>query len=333
MLDFSLFQVACCKYAGIIVCLILMELLYFRIADRYNITDKPNSRSSHSQITIRGGGVLFPLGMLLYFLFFGGHYPWFLLGLGLVSMVSFIDDVKPLPNKVRLVVQFVAMLLMCYQWQLFNATDWWMVVVALIFCTGIINAFNFMDGINGITGGYSLVVLLLLWLVNSSVAFIDSSYLVVAMMSVLVFCFFNFRSHARCFAGDVGSIAIAFIVLFPLGALIIKSGNVGYILFLAIYGVDVILTILHRLLLRENIFVAHRKHAFQLLANELGWPHVAVSLLYMLLQFGVGLGYLYCGAHALLYAILVLSLLVLLYLGFMKRNYYRHEAYLKSKLN
>jgi len=89
-----------------------------------------------------------------------------------------------------------------------------MVLVALIVCVGIINAYNFMDGINGITGGYSLSVLLPLIYLNTTDNFISQDYLYVVGMSLLVFCFFNFRKKAKCFAGDVGSISIAFILPF-----------------------------------------------------------------------------------------------------------------------
>ena len=190
----------------IFLLLILLELAYFRIADRFNIIDKPNLRSSHKTIVLRGGGIIFLFGIWFYAAFFGMNYLWFILGLSLIGLVSFIDDIRSLPDSVRLVAQFAAMFLMFYQFDILNWHDWWMVIVALIVCVGIINAYNFMDGINGITGGYSIAVLLPMIYLNASDCFISQDYLYVVGLSLLVFCFFNFRKKAKCFAGDVGSI-------------------------------------------------------------------------------------------------------------------------------
>ena len=145
-------------YAIIGVLLLLLELAYFRVADHYNIIDKPNQRSSHTSVTLRGGGIVFLFGMWLYAAFFGLQYLWFLLGLTVIGGISFIDDVRSLPDSVRLVAQFIVMFLMFYQFGILNLSDWWMVIVALIVCVGIINAYNFMDGVNGITGGYSIAL-------------------------------------------------------------------------------------------------------------------------------------------------------------------------------
>ena len=207
-----------------------------------------------------------------------------MLGLTLIAGVSFVDDVRSVTQRVRLVVHFVAMLLMFYQWGMV-ALPWWYVVVALVVCTGIINAYNFMDGINGITGGYSLVVLGGLAYVNGwGVPFVDEKMIYTMMVAVLVFDGFNFRRKAKCFAGDVGAVSIAFVILFLLGRLILETGDWSYIIFLAVYGVDSVLTIIHRLMLHENIELPHRKHMYQLMANELKIPHVVVSLVYMGVQ-------------------------------------------------
>lgn len=313
------------------VLLILLELGYFRLADRFNIIDRPNLRSSHSSVTLRGGGIIFLLGVWIYAALYGMTYPWFFAGVTLVGIVSFIDDIHSLPDSWRLVAQFVAMFLMFYQLGILNLNDWWMVIVALIVCVGIINAYNFMDGINGITGGYSIAVLLpLIWL-NCKDSFIDPSFLYVVGLSLLVFCFFNFRKKARCFAGDVGSISIAFILLFALGSLILKTGDFSYIVFLAVYGADAILTICHRIKLHENLGEAHRKHAYQIMANELRIPHVAVSLLYLSLQLLISAGIVFLPVNHYLYLAAVIVALAMAYLLFMKKNYHLHEEYLNSK--
>lgn len=280
-------------YLIILVLLFLAELFYFKVADKYNIIDKPNERSSHTRITLRGGGVIFYFGALVYFLTSGFEYPWFMLALTFVAIISFIDDIRSTSQKLRLVFHFSAMALMFYQWGLFSLS-WWWIIIALIICIGIINAYNFMDGINGITGGYSLVVLLSLAYINEEVTpFVEQELIYTVIMSVLVFCFFNFRKKARCFAGDVGSVSIAFILLFLLGKLIIQTGDFSWIILLSVYGVDSVLTIFHRLMLHENIGLPHRKHLYQLMANELRIPHVVVSVIYMVLQFLIVAGLLW----------------------------------------
>ena len=315
-------------YAIIGVLLLLLELAYFRVADHYNIIDKPNQRSSHTSVTLRGGGIVFLFGMWLYAAFFGLQYIWFLLGLTIIGGISFFDDVRSLPDSVRLVAQFIAMFLMFYQFGILNLSDWWMVIVALIVCVGIINAYNFMDGVNGITGGYSIAVILPLIYLNLNLDFISMPYLYVAGISLLVFCIFNFRKKAKCFAGDVGSISMAFIILFALGNLILTTGNFAYIVFLAVYGADTVLTICHRIKLHENLGQAHRKHAYQIMANELKIPHVLVSLLYMALQLIISAGLIFIPINGYIYLALVVILLAMGYLLFMKRNYHLHEEYL-----
>ena len=251
-------------YWMVLVLLFLAELFYFRVADRCNIIDKPNERSSHTKVTLRGGGIIFYFGALAYFLTSGFEYPWFLLALTLVTFISFVDDIKSTGQMTRLLFHFSAMAMMFYQWGLFSLS-WWWIVIALIVCTGIINAYNFMDGINGITGGYSLVILAALAYINKEVVtFVEADFIYTVICSVLVFCFFNFRKKAKCFAGDVGAVSIAFILLFLIGRLIIETEDFSWIVLLSVYGVDSVLTIIHRLMLHENIGLPHRKHLIRL---------------------------------------------------------------------
>ncbi len=353
-------------YSIIATLLLVAELVYFKIADKCNIIDKPNERSSHSTIVLRGGGIIFAISMIVWSLtpfsspqgegstFALLEYWPFVVGLVLIAGVSFWDDVRSLPDSVRLVVQFTAMILMLLslkmqgiQW--LNDLGWyWQVLIgiaALVFVVGATNVINFMDGINGITAGYSLAVLVPLLLVDSGEwrdesqlnvgEFIAPSYLVVAIIGVLVFCIFNFRpkGKAKCFAGDVGSIGIAFIMLFALGRLIVKTGDITYLVFFLIYGVDGILTIIHRIMLHENLGQAHRKHAYQLMANELKIGHVKISVLYMAMQLAVSLGFIYlCPSTVLahwVYLIVVGLVLAVAYILFMKKYYHLHEKYLE----
>ena len=311
-------------YLIVLVLLFLAELFYFYIADKYNIIDKPNERSSHTRITLRGGGIIFYFGVLAYFLTNHFEYPWFMLALTLITFISFIDDIRSTSQVLRLVFHFSAMALMFYQWGLFSL-PWWTILVALIICTGIINAYNFMDGINGITGGYSLVVLGALAYINTKMTvFVETDFIYTSLYAVIVFNFFNFRKRAKCFAGDVGSVSIAFIVLFLIGKLIIKTEDFSWIILLVVYGVDSVLTIIHRLMLHENIGLPHRKHLYQIMANELKVPHVMVSFAYMVMQALVIVGYFYFQAYGYWYLLGGILILSILYILFMKKYFYLH---------
>ncbi|WP_289752899.1 MraY family glycosyltransferase [Bacteroides acidifaciens] len=323
-------------YIIIFILLLIAELVYFHIADKCNIIDKPNERSSHSTIVLRGGGIIFLIGVWIWSAFFGFQYPWFLAGLTLVAGISFVDDIHSLPDSVRLVTQFAAAAMAFYQLGILHWSMWWIILLALIVYVGATNVINFMDGINGITAGYSLAVLIPLALVNLTDTFVAQSLIVSTIFASLVFCVFNFRpkGKAKCFAGDVGSIGIAFIMLFLLGHLIIRTSDITWLIFLLVYGVDGCLTIAHRIMLHENLGEAHRKHAYQIMANELKIGHVKVALLYMVIQLIISLGFIYSCPNTMLahwlYLIGAFVVLAIVYILFMKKYYHLHEEYLIS---
>ena len=269
--------------------LTLLLLFYFRLAVQFKIIDRPNQRSSHSRITIRGGGIIFPIALLLQALFSRFEYSLFTSGLLLISTVSFYDDLRPLSNKIRLLTHLFAVSLLFMQTDLLTYPVW-IIILVYILVIGTINAYNFMDGINGITGAYSLVTIMSLYFINEDHnSFVQSEWLNITALSLLVFNFFNFRKKAKCFAGDVGSVSMAFIIIFFLLQLILKTGDLKYIGFLLVYGIDSISTILFRLIRKENIFEAHRTHFYQYLTNVKSLPHLVVSALYMIVQLIVNL--------------------------------------------
>lgn len=343
-------------YIIIAVLLLAAELIYFHIADKCNIIDKPNERSSHSTIVLRGGGVIFAISMVMWLILQMVNGEWctvqdylpFMVGLLMVAGISFVDDIHSLPDSLRMVVQIASILLMFWSINLgsggtVHGAWFWQVVIALValfFCVGATNIINFMDGINGITAGYALAMLVPIALVNGAGGmvngFIEPSYLIVAIIGVLVFSLFNFRpkGKAKCFAGDVGSIGIAFIILFALGKLMLATQDVTWIVFFLVYGIDGSMTIFHRIMLHENLGQAHRKHAYQLMANELKMSHVVVSLLYMAMQLVVSLGFIYLCPNTILahwiYLVCAALVLAIMYILFMRKYYHLHEAYLAS---
>ncbi|OAZ03081.1 MraY family glycosyltransferase [Flavobacterium succinicans] len=276
-------------YIVFFIVLLMAELFYFKIADRFNIIDKPNLRSSHTQITLRGGGILFPIAVVLGFGM--GYVSWSLtLAVSLVAVVSFVDDIRPLSQLPRLVAHVLAIGLVLYDLDLVVLGWWWLPVVAILLI-GWTNAFNFMDGINGITVLYALVSLVSFRFLPEMVD--DVPMLDLMGIACLVFAFFNLRKRAKTFAGDVGSVAMALFLGYYMVKLIVATQQVGYLLFFAVYGIDAVLTIFNRLRKRENILEAHRSHLYQYLANEKRLPHVAVAVGYAVVQLAVNYSAIY----------------------------------------
>ena len=262
----------------------LVMVLYIRIADHYNIIDHPNERSSHSKITIRGGGIIFIFAAFAAVIM---HTEYWLpvLGIFIVGTISFLDVLITLSGKIRIFFQLVSVTLLFICLKIFTYLPFYDCIMLYILFIGIINAYNFMVGINGITGTYSIVIFGALQYINlHEVAFIEPDMIWLPIVASGVFLFYNFRTRAKCFAGDVGSVSIAFWVTLLLLDLIIATHNWGYILFLAVYGVDSIFTIVHRIILKQNIFKAHRLHFYQILANERKIPHLVVSTAYAAVQ-------------------------------------------------
>lgn len=332
----SSFRIMWIIYGVIAFLLLMVELVYFKVADKHNIIDKPNERSSHKTIVLRGGGIIFTIGLWIWSIVFGFQYPWLLAGVTLAAGISFVDDIHSLPDSLRLVVQFIAMFLVFQEIGLLLWDMWWIIPIALIAAVGGTNIFNFMDGVNGITAGYSLAMLIPIALANRGMAFVEESYFIVAIIGVLVFSLFNFRPRgkAKCFAGDVGSIGMALILVFCIGRLMMATGDVSWIVLFLVYGVDGVLTICHRIMLHENLGQAHRKHAYQLMANELKMSHVIVSLIYMGLQLVVSLGFIYLIPNTIvahwIYLVIAALVLAVAYMLFKMKYYHLHEEYLAS---
>jgi UDP-N-acetylmuramyl pentapeptide phosphotransferase/UDP-N-acetylglucosamine-1-phosphate transferase len=305
------------EYLIIAIILFVSMLFYFKIADKYNIIDKPNHRSAHTEITLRGGGIIFWFVALIYFVQNVGESYFFFSGITIMSLVSFWDDIQSLPNKVRLFAHFLAISLVFYSLNLFQILPIYAIVISYILFIGIINAYNFMDGINGITGLYTIIVLSSLFYVNLRIQnFIDPKFIIYPIIASCVFLFFNFRKRAKCFAGDVGSIAVAFWVVFMILMLVLATNSLVWILFLAVYGIDTVCTITHRLYLKENIFEAHRHHFYQILSNDYKLDHRLVASFYGLAQLVVSvlIIYLYKILPDIIISIVVLAPLIFIYL-------------------
>ena len=257
--------------------------LYYRIAIQFDIIDRPNKRSSHNYITVRGAGILFLITGLFWVLSSQGHHLYIFIGLASIGLISLLDDIFTLPNKLRFVVHIFAVLLVFLEIGLFSSNII-IILCVLILYLGWINAFNFMDGINGITSFYTFSILIPLFIATSDFSSPESQLILFMGIGVMVFMTMNVRARALAFCGDVGAIVLAYLIGYLVIALIISTGKIEYMLFGCVYGVDTIFTIFRRMLKGENIFQPHRSHLYQLLSNELKWHFIKVSLIYSLSQ-------------------------------------------------
>lgn len=320
-------------YTVILVLLTGALLIYFRLAKHYNILDVPGERSSHSLPTLRGGGIVFPLAYLLWYLLISRSQPILLSGLLMIATISFLDDLYTLSGSMRMLVQLLAVSLMMWYTGVFGLQPL-IIPVAYILVIGWINAFNFMDGINGITPFYALTALITFLLLNhagillplitdlpagiSGWEFLPNSLLIVMIISVALFSFFNARKRARIFAGDVGSVSMAFLLAWMIIALMLKTATFWWILLFAVYGIDTVSTILIRLYRGENIFKPHRQHLYQLMTNGLGWSHLSVAALYAVVQLlvnGLTLGLYFTGQLSIITSGVIVTALMAGYIA------------------
>ena len=298
-------------YLTVLFLNIISLAIYYRIAIRYNIIDQPNERSSHDYITVRGAGIIFLITGLFWTVSSSTQYPYIIMGLISIGLISLLDDIFTVPNKYRFAAQTLSVLLAFLDLGLFSLNII-LILIALILYLGWVNAFNFMDGINGITSFYTLSILLPLYFAYIDISSTHSLLILFMGISVLIFMTLNVRSRALVFCGDVGAIVLAYLIGYLVITLIISTGRFEYILLGCVYGIDAIITILRRLLKGENIFRPHRSHLYQLLSNELRWNFMTVSLVYSLLQLVMSLILFYALQNIPQYSFIVAAVILIL---------------------
>lgn len=315
------------SYLIVFLLLMLIGLVYHRLAIKFGIVDKPNHRSSHSSVTVRGGGILFPFAVIFWWMAFDFLHTWMVLGLVWIATVSLLDDMYTLSRKLRFGVQFLALSMAFYDLGVFERMNWMALPLLYFVSLGIINAINFMDGINGISGLYALVFFGSVLAVQEYMPIFEESLIRYVILSVLVFLFFNLRKKALMFAGDIGSISIAYLMIYFLVQWYLVGHSWTIILFLMIYGIDVFLTMAQRLKNRENITQPHRSHLYQLLVNQSKHDHVTIAIIYAVLQgvvnFGLFIYHQTLPSPLLAGAILLVSMLVYLFIKSRIRKKYQ----------
>lgn len=313
------------SYAILFIALFVLLSAYIKWAERKNLHDIPNERSSHTSPTPTAGGFVIALGVLLWGTYFQSFSTSFLWCLAILAIVGLIDDFKNLPSHLRLAIHlgvtgFVV-------WTLRDGSELTLLLIVMIplAFTAWINAFNFMDGINGIAGLYTLVTIASFWYVNDQMAsFISPELILVSGLGILAFSFYNFRSKAKIFGGDVGSISMGFVLGYLMLTLILSTQNILLLLFFAVFAVDSGLTILKRMLKGENILKPHRQHLYQYLANQKGHNHLVISSVYCGLQAIINIGLIlilakYSMRTGWIYSSVIILILVIAYFGLKKQ--------------
>lgn len=287
------------EYLIIFVILVLAESLYIPIAKYFKIGSIVTPRSSHKEFKVSGGGIIFYIATVLFYIFYPNQIPQqyliLILGASILAFISFVDDIRNITPWLRLITH-IAVVVVLYK-SLFINGHYDIFLLLLICGVGFINAYNFMDGINGLLAGYSLVTLASLlycykYIYNIQNSYYYEDFIIILIWAVIIFSFLNFRKNAICFSGDVGAIVMGFLILYLFAELILSTSEASVIVFLIVYAIDSVFTILQRLFAGENIFQSHRLHLYQILANQCGIAHYKIAIGYSVLQLLINFGYI-----------------------------------------
>lgn len=287
-------------YAALLIIAFLVAAFFSYRATAFIITmlkkqqvmDMPNDRSNHSLPTPRGGGIAIAGIGLAGFLMvsfwineLSGAWP-LIIAAWILGMVSFSDDVKGLPVKIRFFVQILAvamgLLLLPVQALLQIEAVWLLVLIYLFIAFAwiwFINLYNFMDGIDGITGVETISILVGAAIIFAMKDFPAANMALYAMVfagATAGFLFFNWHP-ASVFMGDVGSVVLGFFVGWILFQLMLLGDFIPAIILPLYYLMDSGITITKRLIAGENIFQAHSQHYYQQAVRN-GLTHSQVSL-------------------------------------------------------
>jgi Fuc2NAc and GlcNAc transferase len=269
----------------------LCSFIFLRFGRRWGLMDAPNERSSHSVVTPRGGGIGISLSFIAVCLFL--YDEWVLAGtVGAVGFLGLLEDRFGFSSNLRLLAQVaissVAVLLIFGMPE--GAMEILLDIFWIVFVVATMNMYNFMDGVDGIAGltgvvGFGLAAI---FSFSTSGDAGTAGLCIAVAFSCLGFLPFNFP-RARLFMGDAGSLAIGAIF-----ALIVARFSTDLntflcmVMFIGLFFSDSLLTVIKRWRRGERLSVAHRAHLYQVMSNELGLPHWAVSLSYASVQLLTG---------------------------------------------
>jgi len=271
---------------------VFCALLVSKYGSRLALIDNPTVRSSHSLPTPRGGGIGLWITLIIVGIFVTRDF-YFSAILSIAGLLGLLEDCFTLSSRFRLLSQFVisSFVALLFLGPPASPSTLSLFLFWLIFMTATTNFYNFMDGINGIAGltglvGFGLIAYFSYFILNVHDIFLMSTVLAAGCLGFLPFNF----PRARVFMGDVGSIFLGF-VFASFVVRLSASINVFLclIMFLCTFYADTVITIYYRWRRGENLMEAHRSHLYQYMSNELGYSHWKVSLLYAVIQLGMGI--------------------------------------------
>ena len=313
--------------------------IYRRWSLRRSILDHPNERSLHEIPTPRGAGLaIFAVSLLAYTVFgLNGSFDlsWgYVLGAILLGVVSWVDDLRTLSFINRMIAHSAAIALLVTDVGYFDSITLpyignvhlgiFGLVFTFLWIFGFLNAFNFMDGIDGIAGSQAFVATLgwlAVGLITGNTFFL--LYGCVLAAAVLGFLIFNWQP-AKIFMGDVGSCFLGF-TLAAIPLLTPRTDRPGMFLIAVIFVwpfvFDVIFTFIRRVFLKHRVWRPHREHIYQHLVMS-GFQHSSIALFYSgLAAVGIlcGLAYLHFSGNSFLLIVLYfVGSAILLTIGLMR---------------
>ena len=294
----------------ILICFLAFLMTYSGVRNfrrwilRKKIVDVPNERSSHTKPVARGGGLIIVLVCLtfytIYGLFVSGEFSLsYLIGAGFIAFVSWIDDLKSISFPARFAVHASAAALMIWATGAFSTiylpflgeiqTSYFGVLLTFLWIVWLTNAYNFMDGIDGIAA-LQAVINGIGWFYIGLLYGMEQTSLYGFIIAASCFGFLPHNwQPAKIFMGDVGSAFLGFtFAVFPLLAVgensphtTIPDGYLPLIGIVLVWGFlfDTVFTLLRRISKFEKIWEAHRQHIYQKLVIE-GLQHSSAAILY-----------------------------------------------------
>lgn len=278
---------------------LIFNTLFSAIIVKYiahiGIMDNPNKRSSHTTPTPKGGGIgiisTFLTASISFVYLFHQHYSVLIIVLLLtvtfLSIFSWLDDLKQWPPLYKLLAQFIAALCVCIAIVPLSLLEshWFLILILCIWLIYITNAYNFMDGLNGLAAGVSAICCIFIYFYTSN---LDIKLLALSLLTGLIgFLPFNFPK-AEIFMGDVGSQAcgllLATFAIIPFNSIrqthLMVLPSEGLLLFCLLFGFiyDVTFTLIRRILNKDPFLQAHRSHLYQM-AHRCHISSVTVTLI------------------------------------------------------
>jgi len=291
-------------YIYFIILILSLLIIIWLLSNKFNILSNPNERSSHIHPKSRLGGLGIFISIILSILFFNdiniAMIP--LIGFIFIFTIGLIDDLIDLPPIIKLVGQSIACAILIYGEYYFllpyipNDIS---IIINFFTFLALLNAVNFMDGLDGLVGGYleMLLFTLIILVTTFDIPYYNLQFLLLLMMVVLAFLAFN-QYPSSIFMGDSGSLSLGYMLIF-ISVDILNKIEYGYIIFIILFLcplLDLINVISRRLISRKSPFSADKRHIHHTICRVLkSQSHTfPVIILYACMGITMIIAYLIC---------------------------------------